>query len=1486
MGIQLFSGTCGSLVNLACVSGVSFRTSALYTTGLTVGQTYYIRVYTSDPAPAGINWDFSIAVTDPPANDECTTATSLSPNVNPTPTGGTFSNANIATYSLPVCGVPDAGADVWYSFVATTAYPFINISGTGTNILTTDTRIQLFSGSCGSLTNLVCTSGYTLNTATLYPAGLTIGQTYYIRLANINTTPTGANWTFSIAVISSSPNDLCANATTLVPAVNPAAVTGTLNNATLSSPSITTTCGVETPDVWYTFQATTVYPSIVLSAAGANFGTNGRMQLFSGTCGALTNLACVSGNTLSTMATATPLTVGNFYYIRVYNSNAAPAGAGWNFGISVFDAPVNDLCANAITLTSALIPTVVTGTLNNATLTAPAITTTCGTETPDVWYTFQATSVYPSIALTSTGASLGTNGRIQLFSGSCGSLTNLACAVGNTLSTLATATPLTIGNYYYVRVYSNTAAPSGAGWNFGISISDGPVNDLCANAITLVSAASPVLTTGTLNNASASSPAITTACGIAGGDVWYKFQANSVSPNILLTSTGGTLGAGGRIQLFSGACGSLTNIACATGNTLNTTTTPLTVGSFYYVRVYSNTIAPAGSGLNFSISVTDNASNDACGSATNLVSAILPVPVAGTLNGATISSPTIPTACSTEGADVWYTFTAASAYPTILLSATGSSLGTTNAQIQLFSGACGSLVSLGCASGNQFSSAFSSSSPLTIGNVYYIRIYSATVAPVGPTWGYSIAVADPPSNDECAGAIALTSGTTCTNITSTIVDATPSAGVPAACSGTVKYDVWYSFVAQSTNPSLKLSNIGTTFNGQTPRVQIFSGSCGSLVSIGCGSTTYTPTGLTVGATYYVRVYSVTTSAVPATLGNFDICITDPPAPLNDNCSGAIALSSGATCSSTAGTLLNSTATTGIPGDCGDPNSPEVWYSFVANSRYPTITLGSLGAQLSAAGPRIQVLSGSCGSFTSVACVSGTTSNLFMPTSGVGLTIGNTYYIRIYTNTGGMSGTTWNFNICITDPPAPVVDYGKSYVNITKGSGGGTIEPGDELEMRATILVKSNSTFNTSFTGIIPANSSYVPGTMRVLTNEGKLYKQWTDASDGDPAVISGTNVTINLGNGATETLGGMIKNSDRPIAGGGCMIIVSYHIKVNAVPFGSLVSVGGGTVSYTDANGNPTSITFPAVTAMVYQNYGICANTIGNNGILSENGGTFGSGIAKDRAASANIPVNYTYTTFTTGSPGDYFYGMSNNTSAGTAAANYSIDPNDVTGAHRVFSLWDIMGDHTGASNPLTGNLPADVNNGQTGGYMAVINASYRTDTAFLDTVRNLCPNTSYEYSAWFRNICSKCGIDSTGKSWSTPGYVPTGPGDTSGVHPNLTFNINGYDYYTSGDMGYTGQWVKKGFTYRTGPTETQMIINIRNNAPGGGGNDWAIDDIGVASCSPNLDVNPASPTMNVCYADGASLSAQIRSYFDNYTYYVWERSVDSGVSFYTDQLF
>ncbi|RYF88901.1 MAG: T9SS type A sorting domain-containing protein, partial [Chitinophagaceae bacterium] len=109
-------------------------------------------------------------------------------------------------------------------------------------------------------------------------------------------------------------------------------------------------------------------------------------------------------------------------------------------------------------------------------------------------------------------------------------------------------------------------------------------------------------------------------------------------------------------------------------------------------------------------------------------------------------------------------------------------------------------------------------------------------------------------------------------------------------------------------------------------------------------------------------------------------------------------------------------------------------------------------------------------------------------------------------------------------------------------------------------------------------------------------------------------------------------------------------------------------------------------------------------------------------------------------------------------------------------------------------------------------------------------------------------------------------------------FQIDGEDYYTSGNIAYTGLWVKKGFVFKTRAGQTSMRVTIRNNAPGGGGNDWAIDDIGVATCLPNMKYSPTL-TPTVCAGSPLKLTDTIRSYFNNYRFHQWQTSIDGGTT-------
>ena len=67
------------------------------------------------------------------------------------------------------------------------------------------------------------------------------------------------------------------------------------------------------------------------------------------------------------------------------------------------------------------------------------------------------------------------------------------------------------------------------------------------------------------------------------------------------------------------------------------------------------------------------------------------------------------------------------------------------------------------------------------------------------------------------------------------------------------------------------------------------------------------------------------------------------APSNDLCSGATTITSGTSCSSTTGTLLNATQSSpNVGSSCAGTPGADVWYSFVAQTAYPVIALGSIG----------------------------------------------------------------------------------------------------------------------------------------------------------------------------------------------------------------------------------------------------------------------------------------------------------------------------------------------------------------------------------------------------------------------------------------------------------------------------------------------------------------------------------------------------------------
>jgi trimeric autotransporter adhesin len=119
-------------------------------------------------------------------------------------------------------------------------------------------------------------------------------------------------------------------------------------------------------------------------------------------------------------------------------------------------------------------------TLLGATYTASQIGSTTSACTfvasQDVWYQFIAKSQYPNIAISNLGADWGNTGstpKLQLFSGACNTLTEIACSNNTPITLTPLNTPLSIGITYRIRVHKNTAnAFVGTNWGFDICVTD------------------------------------------------------------------------------------------------------------------------------------------------------------------------------------------------------------------------------------------------------------------------------------------------------------------------------------------------------------------------------------------------------------------------------------------------------------------------------------------------------------------------------------------------------------------------------------------------------------------------------------------------------------------------------------------------------------------------------------------------------------------------------------------------------------------------------------------------------------------------------------------------------------------------------------------------------------------------------------------------------------------------------------------------------
>jgi hypothetical protein len=484
-------------------------------------------------------------------------------------------------------------------------------------------------------------------------------------------------------------------------------------------------------------------------------------------------------------------------------------------------------------------------------------------------------------------------------------------------------------------------------------------------------------------------------------------------------------------------------------------------------------------------------------------------------------------------------------------------------------------------------------------------------------------------------------------------------------------------------------------------------------------------------------------------------------------------------------------------------------------------------------------------------------------------------------------------------------FGNSYVNLTKKTVGGTVEPGDTLEIRTNIYANTSygKIYSVRYLDNLPTHTDTISSEfLRLINNEGMTCRQYTLASGDDPGTFikvpafpGDYQVRINMGGPAFGILptapsgldfmsvGNKVGASDmkpgtnRPLANGGTLVVTSFRVRVTG-NYGDTIVLGAGVIAYQNSSGVDTTCKAIQYKILIAKPATLCASSTGTN-FAAESGGTFDHGVGRNRSYGPTFLIpNYTYlpASSTASVIGDGYYAIVNNISPTSSTfpgarrtPNCSVpsaipntDPNSCN--NREFGgFWFISGDHTGTTT-AAGNPPPDSTTDA--GYMLLVNADLATSEAYRQTISGLCPNTYYQFSAWIKNVCPNCGIDTNAVATHLPGVLPT-----------LTFVVDGLDRYSSGQMDTVG-WQKKGFVLLTGPTQTSITISIRNNAPGGGGNDWAMDDIALATCPPDLLLTPNKPD-TLCQGADDTVRFKVASYVDNYTQWMLQQSTDGGVT-------
>jgi len=483
--------------------------------------------------------------------------------------------------------------DVWYQY-STPCAGNVSINLCGASF---DTKLAVYTACpAGNNTAITCnddsaTCGVnSLQSAVAFAA--TAGTTYFIRVGAFVNGATGTgNMTIAGPTCGPVPpaNDLCANATTVSAGATPYNST----NAGTDGPAEPGSCNFFndtqiSADVWFRY-TTPCAGAYTFALCGSSYDTE--IALYNNTCPTTggTVIGC-NDDSCGLQSSISPTLAGNTtYLVRVggYQGATGPGTLTITAPTCGPTGPVNDNCANATSIAS-YGATPFTNT--NATTDGPAAGN-CNTLSRDVWFTYTACAAGSHTLDTCAGGNFDTV--LQVYSGSCGALTQIVCnddtsGCGSGGLSSRVTWNATAGTAYRFRVSGfNGAQGSGTLTLSGPACTPpGPFNDLCANRAGVSLGVTPFTTVGATtdgpNHAGCQAQPL--------ADVWFNYPSQCNGVLILDTCNGTDYDSVLAVYEYDGTCASINDSTLRGCNDdscglQSSITIPVSSGQNYAIRI-------------------------------------------------------------------------------------------------------------------------------------------------------------------------------------------------------------------------------------------------------------------------------------------------------------------------------------------------------------------------------------------------------------------------------------------------------------------------------------------------------------------------------------------------------------------------------------------------------------------------------------------------------------------------------------------------------------------------------------------------------------------------------------------------------------------------------------------------------------------------------------------------------------------------------------